>query len=203
MEVVRVLGLFGSPRRGGNTDLLLERMLQGAEEGGASVERVYACELHISPCQECQGCFSTGKCVVEDDMQSLYPRLIEAWGLILASPIFFYGVTAQVKALIDRCQAFWVRKYRLKDPVGPLRGRQGRGFFISVGGTRGKTLFDGARLTVRYFFDTLDLDYGGELLFRGIDEKGEIVNHPTALQEAYEAGKRLVMELLEINRERR
>lgn len=159
------MGLFGSSRRGGNTDLLLERMLRGVEEQGALVEQIYARQLDISPCRECLGCLLTGKCVVEeDDMQSPYPRLIRVWGLILASPIFFYGVTAQVEALIDRCQALWIRKYRLKDPVGPLRGGQGRGFFISVGGAKGEALFDGARLTVRYFFDTLDLVLGGIVL---------------------------------------
>ncbi len=183
-----VLGLFGSPRRGGNTDLLLEEMLKGAEEGGAQIERIIISELKFSPCIECHGCDETGECVLDDDMEKVYPKLLEADWIILASPIFFYGVTAWTKALIDRVQSLWVRKYRLKLTPGD-QGRRRKGFFISVGATRGAKLFDGARLTVKYFFDALGLDFEGQLLFKGVEGKGDIRTHPTALREAFEVGK--------------
>ena len=190
-DKVRVLGLFGSPRRGGNTDLLLEEMLKGAEEAGAHIERTMISGLEFSPCIECHGCDETGECVLHDDMEMVYPKLLEADCVILASPIFFYGVTAWAKALVDRVQSLWVRKYRLKlPPEEPKRRR--RGFFISVGATKGTRLFDGAMLTVKYFFDALGVDSTGQLFFTGVEAKGDIRNHPTALREAFEAGKALV-----------
>jgi multimeric flavodoxin WrbA len=185
---VKVLGLFGSPRRGGNTDLLLEEMLKGAEEAGAQIERIVITELKFSPCIECHGCDETGECVLDDDMAKVYPKLLEAGWIILASPIFFYGVTAWTKALIDRVQSLWVRKYRLK--LAPEdQERRRKGFFISVGATRGEKLFDGALLTVKYFFDALGLEFAGQLLFKGVEGKGDIRSHPTALRQAFEAGK--------------
>ncbi|TET62563.1 flavodoxin family protein, partial [Candidatus Aerophobetes bacterium] len=101
---MKVLGLFGSPRRGGNTDLLLEEMLKGAESRGAKIERIFLSDLDISDCRECRSCEATGNCVVRDKMQEIYSKLMEADYIVLASPIFFYGVTAQVKRMIDRCQ---------------------------------------------------------------------------------------------------
>jgi multimeric flavodoxin WrbA len=185
---MKVLGLFGSPRRGGNTDLLLEEMLKGAEGEGAKIERIFISQLKFSPCIECHGCDETGECVLNDDMEKVYPKLLEADWIILASPIFFYGVPAWTKALIDRSQSLWVRKHRLKMPPDKS-GRARQGFFISVGATKGTRLFDGAMLTVKYFFDAIGVDFAGELLFKGVEEKGDIRSHPTALREAFEAGK--------------
>lgn len=188
---VKVLGLFGSPRRGGNTDILLEEMLKGAEEAGLQIERIIISQLKFSPCIECHGCDETGECVLNDDMEKVYPKLVEADCIILASPIFFYGVTAWTKAFIDRVQSLWVRKYRLKLPPEEP-GRRRKGFFISVGATKGARLFDGAMLTVKYFFDAVGADFAGQLLFKGVEDKGDIRNHPNALREVFEAGKTLV-----------
>ena len=188
---VKVLGLFGSPRRGGNTDILLEEMLKGAEETELQIERIIISQLKFSPCIECHGCDETGECVLNDDMEKVYPKLVEADCIILASPIFFYGVTAWTKAFIDRVQSLWVRKYRLKLPPEEP-GRRRKGFFISVGATKGARLFDGAMLTVKYFFDAVGADFAGQLLFKGVEDKGDIRNHPNALREAFEAGKALV-----------
>jgi multimeric flavodoxin WrbA len=192
---MKVLGLFGSPRKGGNTELLLEEALKGAAREGAEVERLYLIDFTITPCKECHGCDQTGQCVILDDMQKIYPKLLEADVIILASPIFFYGITAWAKALVDRCQALWARKYLVKEPSLGKEGKRRKGFFISVGGTKGQRLFDGAILTAKYFFDVLNADYMGELVFRRIDAKGDILKHPEALQQAFEAGKRLVSDL--------
>ncbi len=189
---MKVLGLFGSPRRGGNTDILLEEALKGAEKEGAETERLFLTNFTITPCKECYGCERTGQCVIPDDMDKIYPKLLEADVIILASPIFFYGITAWAKALVDRCQAFWSRKYLLKDPSLGKEGKKRKGFFISVGGTKGRKIFDGAILTAKYFFDVLNGEYVGELVFRGIDGKGDILKHPEAIREAFEAGRRLV-----------
>ena len=191
-EIVKVLGLFGSPRRGGNTEILLEQTLKGAEKEGAKVERLYLSDFTITPCKECHGCDDTGNCVILDDMEKIYPKLLEADVVILASPIFFYGVTAWAKALIDRSQALWARKYLRKDPSLGKEGKKRKGFFISLGATKGQKVFEGSILTVKYFFDVLNADYAGELLFRGVEAKGDILKHPEALQQAFEAGRRLV-----------
>jgi multimeric flavodoxin WrbA len=192
---MNVLGIFGSPRRGGNTEILLEEALKGAEKEGAKIERLYLSDFTVTPCKECHGCDRTGNCVILDDMQNVYPRLLEADIVILASPIFFYGVTAWAKALIDRSQAFWARKYLLKDPSLGKEGKRRKGFFISVGATKGPRVFEGAVLTVKYFCDVLNAEYVGELVFRGVEAKGDILKHPEALQQAFEAGKRLVSDL--------
>jgi multimeric flavodoxin WrbA len=192
---MKVLGLFGSPRKGGNTDLLLEEALKGVEAEGAETERLRLSDFDIMPCRECLACYDQGKCIIIDDMQKIYPKLLEADIIILASPIFFYGVTAWAKALVDRCQALWARKYILKDPYFGKEGKRRRGFLISVGGTKGEKVFDGAILTARYFFDVLNADYVGELVFKQIDAKGDVLKNPDALHQAYEAGRRLVLGL--------
>jgi len=198
-EVVKILGLFGSPRRGGNTELLLEEALKGAEKEGAKVERLYLSDFTITPCKECHGCDDTGNCIILDDMEKIYPKLLEAEVVILASPIFFYGVTAWAKALIDRSQALWARKYLLKDSSLGKEGKKRKGFFISAGATKGQKVFEGAILTAKYFFDVLNAEYAGEIVFRGVEAKGDILNHPEALQQAYEAGRKLVLEWRKLN----
>jgi multimeric flavodoxin WrbA len=187
-----VLGIFGSPRRGGNTDILLEEALKGAEKEGAEVERIHLTDFTIIPCKECHGCDQTGQCVIQDDMQKIYPKLLNADIIILASPIFFYGISAWAKALVDRCQALWARKYLVKDPSLGKEGKKRKGFFISVGATKGQRVFEGAILTAKYFFDVFNAEYVGELVFRGVEAKGDILKHPEALQQAFEAGRRLI-----------
>jgi multimeric flavodoxin WrbA len=188
---LRVLGIAGSPRRGGNTDLLLAEVMKGAASRGAEVKTIILNDLKIAPCQHCDGCLETGRCKVKDDMQMVYQELERADRIVLASPIQFMGVTAQTKAMIDRCQALWVRKYILKQPpLGDKRER--KGLFVSVGGRKLANLFEPALATVKSWFKVLDIAYAGDLLFPGIDEKGAIKNHPTALKQAFAAGQRLV-----------
>jgi len=186
-----VLGINGSPRRGGNTDLLLAEVMRGAASRGAEVKTIILNDLKITPCQHCDACLEAGRCKVEDEMQMVYRELEDADRIVLASPIQFMGLTAQMKAMIDRCQALWVRKYVLKLP--PLGNRRDRkGFFISVGGRRIANLFEPALATVKALFRILDITYAGELLFPGIDEKGAIAKHPDALHQAFLAGQKLV-----------
>jgi len=187
---VKVLGIMGSPRIKSNTDLLLDEALRGAKSQGAEVEKIVVDKLKISPCKEYLGCFRDGNCVIRDDMDAIYPKLLEADVVIIASPMFFYGLSAQAKALIDRCQALWARKHILKQSL-PDGGRKGA--FIAVGATKGKKLFEGPILTVKYFFEAIGVAYAEELLIRGVGARGEIKEHPTALTEAYELGKRLVL----------
>ena len=186
---MRVLGIMGSPRMKGNTDLLLDAALDGAREQGAEVEKILVDKLDIAPCREYYGCERDGNCVIRDDMDAIYPKLLESDAVIVASPMFFYGLSSQVKALIDRSQALWARRYTLKQEP-PDGGRKGA--FIAVGATKGRELFTGSILTVKYFFEAIGVDYAGELLVRGVDKRGEIKQHPSALTDARELGKRLV-----------
>ncbi len=185
---MRVLGIMGSPRIKGNTDLLLDEALRGAQSQGAEVEKIIVDKLQISPCREYYRCLRDGNCAIRDDMDDIYPKLLEADGVIVASPMFFYGLTSQVKALIDRSQALWVRRFILKQNL-PDAVRKGA--FIAVGATKGQRLFDGAILTVKYFYQSIGVKYAAELLVRGVDKKGEIREHPTALSDAFELGRRL------------
>ncbi len=187
---MKVLGIMGSPRRQSNTEILLDRALAGAKKMGAEVEKVAVSELEVLPCLEIYACRKDGKCAIKDDMQQLYEKLLEADHIVFASPIFFYGLTSQAKAIVDRCQALWVRKYVLG--MGKEDRRVRRGVFISVGATRGERLFDGAMLTVKYFFDAIGVTYAGDLLIRGIDGKAQIKEHSTALQDAFRLGEQLV-----------
>ena len=182
---------MGSPRIKGNTDLLLDEALRGAQSQGAEIGKIVVDKLKISPCREYSACLKDGNCVIRDDMDGIYPLLLDVDRVIVASPMFFYGVTSQTKALIDRCQALWARKYILKQEL-PDTGRKGA--FIAVGATRGKQLFDGSRLTVKYFFQAIGVSYADELLVRGVDKRAEIKEHPTVLSEAFELGRRLVQE---------
>ncbi len=189
---MKVLGIMGSPRRRGNTEILLDRALAGAEASGAQVEMVMVSKLRISPCRETYHCLRDGNCNIKDDMQGLYSKLLEADRIIFASPIFFYGITSQAKALVDRCQALWVRIHVLG--TNQNAGRKRKGAFISVGATKGARLFDGSVLTVKYFFDAIGVEYTHELLVKGVDHKGEIKQHSAALQDAFTLGQKLVLE---------
>lgn len=189
---MKVLGIYGSPRKGGNSDRLLNEALRGAKSVGAQVSSIHSRDLKILGCLECGGCDDTGECVVDDDMQDVYPRLLEANVIIVASPIFFYGVTSWVKALIDRCQALWNKRMLEKSPDQRKSYDGGRGYLIAVGATKGKNLFDGAELVARYFFDALDMTYEGGLFVRSVEGKNDLAKRQDALDEAFELGRRAV-----------
>jgi multimeric flavodoxin WrbA len=189
---LKVLGIAGSPRRGGNTDILLNEVLKGAASRGAEVKTIVLSDLDFVTCKHCDGCLKTGKCVIQDDMQMIYREMEDADRIVLASPIQFMGVTAQMKAMIDRCQALWARKYVLKIPPLGDGSKERKGLFIAVGGTKLANLFEPSLVMIKTFFRLLDITYAGDLLFKGVDEKGAINHHPDALQQAFSAGQKLV-----------
>jgi multimeric flavodoxin WrbA len=191
----KILAIYGSPRRKGNTTLLLNQAVQGALDTGAQVEKIVLRDLKMSPCLEIYGCKETGRCVIQDDFQKIYDQLLACQGLMIASPIFFYTVSAHTKILMDRCQSLWVKKYWIdKIPYGQSKPKR-KGLFISVGATKGKRLFEGTLLTLKYFFDILDAEFWKALLYRELDFEGDVLKHPEYLQEAYEAGKEFALAL--------
>ena len=181
-----ILGLQGSPRKKGNTSFLLTAFMQEAAQKGAATRIIHVAERSIQPCKEYVVCERKGNCPIDDDMAAeIYGLLRQAEVVVLATPIFFYHMTSQLKALVDRCQTFWARKYRLKlsDPLKSTR----RGFLLSVAATRGKTLFEGLHLTTKYFFDAIDARFEGSLLYRGIEGPKEMANHPGVREEVEQA----------------
>ncbi len=191
--MTQILAIYGSPRRKGNTATLLQQAVKGARAAGARVEEVVLRDLKISPCLEIYGCKKGGQCALHDDFQALKQRMLSADGLMIASPVFFYAVSAHLKILMDRCQSLWVEKNWIGRPAREVANTPRKALFISVGATRGKRLFEGVLLSMRYFLDTLDVILWKSILFRGIDLEGDVQRHPEHLKEAYEAGRQLVV----------
>jgi multimeric flavodoxin WrbA len=188
---MKTLAFLGSPRKNGNTELLLKETIRGIRESSPSDVTVFNLNLmNIRPCQDCGGCDKTGECVLEDDMTKIYPEIRAADRIILASPIFFFGLSAQSKAMIDRCQSFWCEKYLLRKPIPP--GEFGRkGLLILVGGMKKEVGIECGDATAKAFFRTVSVPEHKVLSFLGVDAKGAILAHPTALKEAFAAGRDL------------
>lgn len=194
---LHILAIYGSPRKGGNTDTLLEAFVSGAQAAGALIQRVIARDLNVRACSECRQCEKLGRCVVDDDMQKVYPLLSEAPAVVLASPIFFYTVTGCVKPIIDRAQALWVRKYLLRDgPPTTIDGIERLGYFLSCGATRGRKLFEGALLTMKYFFDAAGVRLAQSLTYRRVEKMGDIQKEAGALEEAGALGRTAALRIL-------
>lgn len=191
-----VLGLQGSPRKKGNTNFLLSACMREAERLGARTHVVEVAKKHIRPCLGCGFCEKKGFCITQDDdmKPEIYPLLREADVILMASPIYFYSVTAQIKALIDRSQALWSRKYKLNltDPARNYR----RGFMLSLGATRGKNLFEGVQLIAKYFFDAVGAGYHGSLTYRQVEEPGDMEKHPAVKKDVEKAVADLLKPLL-------
>lgn len=191
-----VLGLQGSPRKKGNTRFLLKAFLAEAEKLGAATQLVDVARQNILPCKEYTVCEKKGYCPIDDDMpDQIYPLLRRAEVVIAATPVFFYNMSAQLKALVDRCQTLWARKYRLRlrDPVSRYR----RGFMLAVGATQGKNLFDAIRLSTRYFFDAISASYEGDLVYRGFDGAGTLAKCPDVLPEVTRSVRGFLQPLLD------
>jgi multimeric flavodoxin WrbA len=188
-----IVAVYGSPRRKGNTATLLDHAVRGAEDAGTQVEKIVLRDCKMSPCLEIYGCKKTGRCVIKDDFQDVMDKLLSCKGIMLASPIFFYSVSAHTKILMDRCQSLWVKKYWVDQIPYRKTNLNRKGLFISAGATKGKKLFDGTLLTVRYFFEVLDIDLWKSLLYRQLDLENDVFNQPQYLDEAYETGKEFAL----------
>ena len=182
---VKILGLAGSPRRNGTSENLLDAFLAGAGQGGAATEKFILAELNINACNGCEDCLIDGDCPFRDDASELYERLLQADVVVLAAPVYFYSVPAQVKLLIDRCQALWARKYVLRRGPTP---DPGRGVIIAVAASKGPKVFDGFLLTVKYFMDTFDKKINGFLLRRSSNAKGRGDIHESLMNKAFKLG---------------
>lgn len=185
---LHILGISASPRRDGNSDLLLQRALSGARQENAEIEHLRVCDYRIEGCDECGACTKTGDCRIEDDYQPILDKMLAADRIIFATPVFFLTVSAQAKLLIDRGQCLWVRKNVLGLPLfEPKRDR--RGMIIAVGGSRGKRQFHCVRRPIQSYFKYLEVDCVCSLCINRVDEKDAILKHPDALGHAYRLGQ--------------
>jgi multimeric flavodoxin WrbA len=185
---MKVIAFSGSPRKEGNTELLMHRAIEGTGRD-VKVYRLHGMDLH--PCRSCGGCDKTGVCIVKDDMARIFEDIRTADRIIVATPIYFMGPSAQLKAMIDRCQAFWCAKYLLKKPIPS--GELGRkGLLLMAGGMKRDAGVECTGTICSAFFRTVSVNEHATLSYTGVDEKGAIRSHPTALDEAFRAGQELV-----------
>ena len=191
-----ILGIQGSPRKKGNTNYLLTAFMNEAERFGVRTHIIEVAKKNIVPCLGCGFCEKNGYCVTQDDdmTSEIYPLLRKADVVVMASPIYFYNVTAQLKALIDRSQALWARIYKFKidDPARNYR----RGFLLAQGATKGKNLFEGVNLTAKYFYDAVGAEFYGSLTYRHIENPGDMGKHPTVHKDVKKTVKELLSPLL-------
>jgi multimeric flavodoxin WrbA len=190
----KIAAIYGSPRLDGNTSILTDRFLEGVKDGMAGsgidlkIEKIAASKMDISPCRECGSCSRTGECIVQDDMQGIFKTLIEADFIAAASPVFFTTVSAYLKALIDRCQRFWVLKSERQETI---INKERKGIFIGASGSGSGTIFDCPKKVIRAFFDVLYVEYDRDFLHRRTDSKGDILKNRQALEEIYKYGKEI------------
>jgi len=188
---MKILGILGSPCTKGNSSDILEAVLEGARDAGASTERLDIANLEVNPCLECHGCEKTGVCVQEnDEMGMVYSMIREVDGIVLASPVFFMGVTAQTKAMIDRCQCFWIERFVLKKRVYEGR-RRPKGVFVSCAGGPKAGMFEPSLHMAKAFFSAIDYEYIGEVLLGHTDDPELARRKNEALGKAKELGRRM------------
>jgi multimeric flavodoxin WrbA len=189
---MRILGIRGSPRKGSNSTALLEYLLAGARSEGAETQIITPWRLKIKPCLACDGCVDDGLCIVPDDFQSVHAQILDSDALVVATPVYFGAVSAQLKSLIDRCESFWNQTYILKEPVppGPAGGRR-RGVLIATAGQDREIMFTGPKVTFDFLMRSLQGEVFGELLYGAMDEPRAIAQNETAMARAFAMGQAL------------
>lgn len=196
---IKVLAFAGSPRRHGNSELLLDWVLASmSTEREVSIEKIALTEADINPCRGCNACEKLNKCIQHDGMDIYHDKIVEADCIILSSPIYCMGIASQPKALIDRAQVFRSRKYVLRLPIVPPERKGKRlGVFLATAGQKWSYVFDAAVPSVKCFFHVIDIKDAdiSYLMVNGVDEKGAIENHPSAKTDAENLGKTVISEI--------
>jgi multimeric flavodoxin WrbA len=184
-----IIALLGSPLQSGNTARLLDRAIQGAEEAGCEVEKVSVPYLEFTPCMEIFYCTDHDTCQMLDDVTPYYKRIREADGVIVATPIMTMGIPGKLKSFMDRFQVYYMAKYVRKEPFVPKdRKKQRKGLFIGIAGMDLPSVFDGAKMTVKAFFEIIDVEYWGDLLQNDMDTIRDVTTSPALMDAAYRKG---------------
>lgn len=195
MQALKVLIISSSPRINGNSDLVAQEAERAARDSGSEVDYVRMIDLKISPCRSCGHCEKHGTCSIKDDFQELQQKMLDSDLLVFATPIYFMAVSAWGKMAIDRCQVLWSRKYILKAPNRKSEGKKYGGVCIAIGGSRSVKMYDCIRLTMKYFYDVLDITLTEEIFHNRIDEKGAVKDRPEVLKEAYDKTKNILLQI--------
>jgi len=180
----RVLGVIGSPRRKGNTHILVSRILEGAREAGAAVEELFLPDLKIRECDGCHACREGKECSKKDDMNDIYPRIIESDVIVFGTPVYWYGPTALIKAFLDRFVYF-----ERPDSESKLKGKAA----VIVAPFEDTDLETAAPLVTLFekSFKYLQMELAGKLLVPGVGPKGAVLEKPECLAEAHDLGRSL------------
>lgn len=174
---MNIVAISASPRKGGNSDVLCDQFLKGASEGGHKVSKIRLSEKKISPCAACYHCLDTGSCVKKDDMTEIQQAMVDADVLVLATPVYFYCMDAQMKMMIDRCLA------RYREMVGK------KVYFIATAADPEHSALDETLAGLRGFLRCLpDAQECGIIYGTGTWDKGDVYKHP-AFEQAYKTGK--------------
>lgn len=173
----KILILSGSPRKGGNSDMLCDEFAKGAIEAGHDVEKIRVAEKNIGYCRACYACRGTGICAIKDDMGELLQKMIDCDVVVLASPVYFYAICAQLKTVIDRSVARWTE----------IKNKQL--YYIVTAAEDEKAAAEGTIASLHGFAECVDgAEEMGTIYGIGAYEKGEIIGSPAMLK-AYEMGK--------------
>lgn len=184
----RVLCIAGSPRRGGNSELVLEACADGIRRAGGEPDLLVAADAGVQPCRGCNTCAHTGECVLADGMGVVYERIDTSDALVIASPVYFATVPAVLKILYDRMQPYWARVHRL----GQARPASRPGAFLVVGGGGDPFGFRAAVDTTKSVFAVLGVEYLAELCIEGPDAAGDVLEYTEELRRAAEIGVSIV-----------
>lgn len=189
--MVKIVAVLGSPRVRGTNSQAIEQVLKGAAScGEIEVEKIWLNPLTITPCQSCDSCMKTGRCRLRDDMEDIYQRIVAMDAFILAAPIYFSGMSAQAKLMIDRCQPFWSAKYVMKTDL--FGGRKRPGLFIATGG---QPLYEGQFVgslhVANLFFKMIGVKSAGNLTLADLDAR-PLAERPDDLAQAFMLGQALM-----------
>jgi len=185
---MKVLGIMGSPRIGGNSDILLDQALAGARDAGAEVEKIILCQQKISGCLNCEKCNETGICALKDGMPEIHEKILEADAVIHSVPVYFWAMTAQMKAYLDRWCVFFDAEWKWHKHYWPKMKGKKIGLITVCGDPNVHT----ADPIVHSFKTTVDftrLSWLGAVM-ASAGAKGEISKNEAAKREAYELGKK-------------
>jgi len=179
--MAKILGIVGSPRKKGNTDILVDRILEGAKDAGAEVEKVHLRGLKIKECDGCYVCWKGKKCPKNDDMLDLYPMIEDADVIVFGTPVYWFGPTALLKAFIDRLVYFNCPENRTK-----IAGKAA----VIASPFEDTDMETVATLTAFFdkCFDYLEIKPAGRILVPGVADKGDILKKSDALERAYNLG---------------
>ncbi len=187
--MINVLAIYGSHRRKQNSDMLVDKLLEGIGSGGVSVEKIYASSQGIRNCTACEGCYKLGRCVIKDEMQNVYQSIDKADIVISSSPVYFYTVTSEMKKLIDRCQAVWASKYKTGSSLISKKRRLGY-IVCTAGEPEDRSYFDCTVKVFELFYKCINTELTGSLLVPNVDAL-PVMDRTDIQMQALEAGRRL------------